>query len=103
MDRPEILRTIDVEIGQLQQARQLLSGSEVAAASSALPGKRRGRPPAVAKVEALPTGKRTKSEEGKTRVAAPQKKRWAKLKKAAKVILPVVARKKAAAPGKRWR
>ena len=100
MDLAEILRALDAEIARLQQARQLLGGSEVAAASSALPRKRRGRPPAGAKVEAIPAGKRTMSEEGKARVAAAQKKRWAKSSEAAKVTPPVVARKKAAASAK---
>lgn len=83
MNLPEILGAIDAEIAQLEQARQLLSGSEVAAASSTFSVKRRGRAPAVRKEEAKPAGKRTMSEEGKARVAAAQKKRWAKFRKAA--------------------
>ena len=96
-----ILSVIDAHISQLQQARQLLSGSEVATGSAALPAKQRGRPPAIRKEEAKPAGKRTMSEEARARIAAAQKKRWAKSRKAAKAAPPIVAEKKAAAPAKK--
>ncbi len=102
MNLPEVLRALDAQIAQLQQARQLLSDSASTPAPSIEPAKRRGRPPAVTKaVEATPAGKRTMSEEGKARIAAAQKKRWAKSKKAAKAAAAPVIAKKTSAPAKK--
>ncbi len=102
MDTSEILRALDAQIAQLQQVRRLLSESASTPALSAEPAKRRGRPPAVAKtVEVKPAGKRTMSEEGKARIAAAQKKRWAKSKKAARAAATPVIAKKSAAPAKK--
>jgi hypothetical protein len=66
----EILATIDSEIAELQQARALLAG----AAS-----------PAVKAVAAKPVKKkRNLSPEGRARMAAAAKARWATVKAAAK-------------------
>jgi hypothetical protein len=79
MQIDEILKAIDDQILQLQQARALLATD--ATGESAPKG--RGRPkravtiPAVAK----PVTRRL-SEEGKARIAAAQKARWAAAKKA---------------------
>jgi len=91
MDINGILATIDNEISNLQQARSLLTGSSVPAGSPAPTGKQRGRPKgsvsksgkAPAKVAAK-TSKRTMSEEGRKRIAAAQKARWAAQKKKSK-------------------
>jgi len=91
MDINGILASIDNEISKLQQARSLLTGSSVPARSPALAGKQRGRPKgsvsksgkAPAKVAAK-TSKRTMSEEGKQRISAAQKARWAAQKKKSK-------------------
>lgn len=64
----ELLYSIDSEISTLKQVRALLAGS----GSS---GSRRGRPPKK---------KRTMSAEGRARVAAAQRKRWARQKRAVK-------------------
>ena len=102
MEIPEIVRALDAQIAQLQQVRQLLSDSASTSVPSEEPAKRRGRPPGTAKpVEAKPAGKRTMSEEGKARIAAAQKKRWAKSKKAAKAAASAIVANTAAAPAKK--
>jgi hypothetical protein len=72
MDTPEILSLIDAEIATLEQARALIVG--------AAPKKSAGRP--------IGTGKKNKrrnlSPEGRARIAAAVKARWAAQKKAAK-------------------
>ena len=69
MSTQEIIAAIDAEIQRLQQARNLISG---------LGGtKRRGRPPAGSAHKA----KRTLSAEAREKIAAAQRKRWAKQKK----------------------
>lgn len=65
----EILASIDSEIRILKQARALLNGSSNGA------DPRRGRPA---------KRKFTMSAEGRERIAAAQRKRWAKQKRAAK-------------------
>lgn len=104
MNIPEVLRALDAQISQLQHARQLLSASTSTPIQSKEPGKRRGRPPGTAKtveVEAKPAGKRTMSEEGKARIAAAQKKRWARSKAARVAATPPVAAKKSTPPAKK--
>ena len=85
MQTYEILAVIDGQISQLQQARALLTGNETAAR---LTGKKRGRPKGSGakktgtSVPQQPrAGKRTMSAEGKARIAAAQKVRWAAQKK----------------------
>ncbi len=83
----EILEAIDAEIAKLQQVRALLAGSPDAISKIETITKRRGRPrgsatkaPASAKKPA----KRTLSAEGKAKIAAAQKARWAAQKTAIK-------------------
>ena len=88
-----ILEQIDAEINKLQQVRALLAGVTIKSGNIGLLGdttpavaKRRGRPKgsknaSTSSVLAVP--KRTMSAEGKARIAAAQKKRWAAIKKAA--------------------
>ena len=64
----DVLSQIDSEISRLKQARQLLAGSGL--------GNRRATKPA--------RKKRTISAAGRARIAAAQRARWAKQKKAAR-------------------
>ena len=66
----ELLHSINSEIATLKQARALLAGSGST-------GSRRGRPPKKRK--------RHMSAEGRARIAAAQRKRWAKQKRAQKL------------------
>jgi len=77
MDTKEIIAQIDSEISHLQQAKTLLSGTQ------ATKGKL-GRPKASNKVAPPVAAKRTMSPEGRARIAAAQKARWAKQKKVRK-------------------
>jgi hypothetical protein len=70
-----LLSEIDAEIGRLEQVRALLSGT------ASLAAKKRGRPAGVA--PATKPAKRVMSAESRERIAAAQRKRWAKQKKAA--------------------
>jgi uncharacterized protein YciW len=79
-----LISNIDAEIARLQQARTLLSGAASPAA------KKRGRPAKAAgaegavKAAAKPVKKeRNLSPEGRARIAAAVKARWAAQKKAA--------------------
>jgi hypothetical protein len=77
MDTESIIQEIDLEISRLEQAKAILSGTT---------GKRSpGRPKqtqAVTKTVAVEPTKRGMSAEGKARIAAAQKLRWAKSKRA---------------------
>ncbi|ADW71500.1 hypothetical protein [Granulicella tundricola] len=95
MQTNQIVALIDQEIAHLQQARALLTGSDEREET----GKQRGRPKGslnkptkVSGGVVPPTGKRSISEEGRARIAAAQKLRWAASKKSTK---PVKAAKKA--------
>ena len=68
MEINHIITEIDAEIARLQQAKDLLNGTT----TKRSPGR-----------AAAPT-KRTMSAAGRARIAAAQKARWAKVKKAAK-------------------
>ena len=85
MDTKAILIAIDAQLAQLEQARALLTGDAKVAAAVKAP--QRGRPKGSTNKTATkpdaPT-KRTMSAEGKARIAAAQKLRWAKQKKVAK-------------------
>jgi hypothetical protein len=76
MDTTDIVAGIDAEIARLQEARALLSGTTT---------KIKGRKPTKATAFAFGTNvkprKRTMSAEGRARIAAAQKARWAKAKK----------------------
>jgi predicted 2-oxoglutarate/Fe(II)-dependent dioxygenase YbiX len=71
----EILAALDAEIARLQEARNALAGLSGA--------KRRGRPSASASPNETNTKKRTLSAEAREKIAAAQRKRWAKQKKSA--------------------
>ena len=106
MNTAEILSAIDEELTRLEQARALLGGAQNGPAKAAIEGKRRGRPPGAAKqVPGTETKTRTMSEEGRARIAAAQKARWAAKKKAekkaAKASISAIAAKKIAAPAKK--
>jgi hypothetical protein len=105
MQTNKILEAIDQQISQLQQARALLTNQ----ASQLQTGKRRGRPKSsdskTAKANApaaVKTAKRTMSAEGRARIAAAQKARWAAKKKATKSAPATVRKaiKSAPKPGK---
>lgn len=71
METSKLVADIDAEIERLQKARALLNGAEAK--------RKPGRP-----ANATSPKKRTMSAEGRARIAAAQKARWAKTKKAAK-------------------
>ena len=76
MDTIDIIQQLDLEISRLEQAKALLSGTAV---------KSPGRPKrlqSVIKPVAVEPIKRVMSAEGKARIAAAQKLRWAKSKRA---------------------
>lgn len=70
----DILAAIDEEISRLKQVRSLLASDRGGRASS---GRKRGRP-------AKKAVRRKMSAEGRKRIAAAQRARWAKQKAAAK-------------------
>ncbi len=79
MAKQDILDAIDREITKLQQARTLLEGGE--GADGAEPAERRAAPkPAAGRPGPAKGTKRRLSEEARARIAAAQKKRWAKNK-----------------------
>lgn len=80
MDTTEILAQIDSEISRLQQAKSLLSGTTTTTR------KKRGRNKVRIAVVPVIAKKRTMSPEGRARIAAAQKKRWAKAKKSNRLI-----------------
>jgi len=69
MSREQILAAIDEEISKLQQVRKLLQGSGGKLSAGLSGGK--------------PRAKRVLSPEARQRIAAAQKRRWAKQKKEA--------------------
>jgi hypothetical protein len=78
-----VIHEIDAQIARLQQARAALAGTSTGSAT----GKRRGRPPGRPKgsVNMAASGAKRKrrggmSPEGRARIAAAQKARWAKIK-----------------------
>ncbi|HEX3940128.1 MAG TPA: hypothetical protein VHX11_01435 [Acidobacteriaceae bacterium] len=81
MNTEEILRQIDAEISRLERARELFLGQRRNAGS----GRTRGIAAAHRAGTAHPGAvrkKRTISAEGRARIAAAQKRRWAKQKQA---------------------
>jgi hypothetical protein len=74
METTQILAEVDAELQRLQEVRTLLSGSSA---------KRGPGRPGASSFFAAPK-KRTLSPEAREKIAAAQRKRWAKLKKAAK-------------------
>ncbi len=78
MTTEEILQHIDEEISRLTEARNLIAGT---AATKVSRGPRKGAV-AVAKPKAAARARRVISPEGRARIAAAQKLRWAKQKRA---------------------
>jgi hypothetical protein len=74
MQTTELIAALDAEISRLQQAKALLNGTT--------PKRTPGRTPAV-KASTIAV-KRVLSPEARARIAAAQKARWAKVRKAAK-------------------
>ena len=72
----QILAELDAEIARLQQAKALLAGETVKRGP--------GRPKATAAPVSAQKKKRNLSPEGRARIAAAVRARWAKQKKAAK-------------------
>ncbi|MDP9049505.1 MAG: hypothetical protein M3O31_02115 [Acidobacteriota bacterium] len=73
MSVESIIVEIDLEIGRLQQAKQLLGGTV----------DRKGpRRPRGTTVRSAPKAKRTMSRAARAKIAAAQKARWAKARKA---------------------
>jgi hypothetical protein len=76
MDTREIIQTIDAEIARLEKVRVLLNGDSTFAARS-LERSHISKPASTPKAQ-----KRRKiSAEGRARIAAAQKARWAKAKR----------------------
>jgi hypothetical protein len=84
MDTNDIVVEIDAEISRLQQARALLS-------STATTVKRKPGRPAGASFPSKTKAVHTMSAEARAKIAAAQKARWAKTKKAAKKEARAVA------------
>ena len=82
MNTETILNAINAQITQLQKARELLGGSTTPTAVATHRGRPKGSKNKTAAVPAKAT-KRVMSAEGKARIAAAQKRRWEKQKKAA--------------------
>ena len=79
MDTATIIEHLDAEISRLQQAKAVLTSTDVR--------KGPGRPKAIktaSKLVSIEPTKRVMSAEGKSRIALAQKTRWAKVRKAAK-------------------
>ncbi len=72
MDMTTLLAAIDEEIKKLEEARSILNGMAASGAKTSLPKKAGGRK------------RRRLSAEGRARIAAAQRKRWAAKKKAEK-------------------
>jgi hypothetical protein len=89
MDTQGIIAALDNEIVRLQQARAILTAAaSVNGAASIKRGP--GRPKKAASVVA-PTKRKGISPEARERIAAAQKARWAKVRKAAKKAAKVEA------------
>ena len=78
MDTKEIIAQLDTEIARLQEVKSILSGTTTTKV-------KRGRPNKVSVAVVAPiAAKRILSPEARARIAAAQKARWAKVKKAKK-------------------
>jgi hypothetical protein len=78
MDTRSIIAGIDAQISELKQAKAILLGNDT------LSGRIAGNGKASLKAGTKPAKKRKMSAEGKAKIAAAQKARWAKVRKAAK-------------------
>jgi hypothetical protein len=79
MDTTEIIAQIDSEIARLLQVKSILSGVNTAITVKAKRGRKGKTAPTPNTVK-----KRSLSPEARARIAAAQKARWAKVRKAAK-------------------
>ena len=82
MEVSRIIAEIDAQISKLQQARELLQGSDTGSAPKPGPGRPRknAAAPGTDAAKAATPGKRKKrnlSEEARQRIAEAQKRRWA--------------------------
>lgn len=75
-----VIAEIDAQIAKLEQARTLLAGTSVAPKKRGRPAGSSAKGSAIAK-NTSPKKKRKMSAEGRARIAAAQKARWAKLKR----------------------
>jgi hypothetical protein len=82
MNTEEIIKEIDGEISKLQQAKGLLLGTDSPIKKS--PGRSKKKA-TVARVPAVKPTKRVMSPEGRARLVAAVKARWAKARKTATV------------------
>lgn len=88
MDTATIIKQIDAEISQLQQAKAILAGTSLKGTQ--------GRPKTsltASKPAAAKSAKRAMSAEGKAKIAKAQKARWARVRKAAKKVAKKAATK----------
>ncbi len=102
MNTEDILKAIDGQLALLQQARGLLAGSPAPKQVTT----RRGRPKGSKnKTAAAPApakaAKRVMSAEGKARIAAAQKLRWAAQKTTAETPVKPAAKKSTPSPSKK--
>jgi hypothetical protein len=82
MDTQAIIATLDKEIVRLQQARAILTAAGSVNGTASIK-RAPGRPKKAASVVA-PTKRKGISPEARERIAAAQRARWAKVRKAAK-------------------
>jgi hypothetical protein len=92
MEIESIIQEIDSEISRLEQAKAILSGTAIKRS----PGRPK-RAQSVIKAVAVEPTKRVMSAEGRAKVAAAQKLRWAKSKRADRKAAKKAAVKSASA------
>jgi hypothetical protein len=80
MQTNDIIAQLDADIARLQQAKALLNG----ATTKRSPGRPAANATAAPQATAVAPKKHTLSPEARAKIAAAQKKRWAKVRKAAK-------------------
>jgi hypothetical protein len=83
MDTQAIITALDKEIVRLQQARAILTAAACVNGGAASIKRGLGRPKKAAGIVA-PVKRKSISPEARERIAAAQKARWAKVRKAAK-------------------
>lgn len=85
MEISRIIAEIDSEIKKLQQARELLAGTEARKTGPGRPKGSKNAPTAAAPGSVTkPKGKRNLTPEGRKRIADAMKRRWAERRKTAK-------------------
>jgi hypothetical protein len=78
MDTKQIIAELDTEIARLQEVKSILSRTTATTPTNRRPNKAKTAPTRIT------AKKRTMSPEGRAKIAAAQKARWARAKKAAK-------------------